>query len=253
MAKDAGVTFINVNVSHVLDKVWRRTARVASRRDGLGRPRTTQYVGESEKRVNALFSLAHKVAPSILFLDEIDCFFCESAAHPPSLRLPCVTMFFALCAAMRDSSHPHHQSVMAMFLTLWDGLMTDPNERVIVLAATNRPNELDPAGARVGSSNSCARAGLTARCRPRPVAFAQCCGDCRVSLSSPRPTRCVQAACCRAQVRPAHAVRQSSRAAILKTILRSENLDPGSDSLRCAAPLYRFALTRARARTRGRR
>lgn len=57
-AQSSGVTFINVNFSTLLDK----------------------WVGESEKMVTALFTVAHKLAPSIIFLDEIDLFLSRRSA-----------------------------------------------------------------------------------------------------------------------------------------------------------------------------
>lgn len=33
----------------------------------------------------------------------------------------------------------------AQFMMLWDGLSTDPENTVIVMGATNRPRDLDPA------------------------------------------------------------------------------------------------------------
>ncbi|GAA99106.1 hypothetical protein E5Q_05794 [Mixia osmundae IAM 14324] len=100
LAKESGATFINIKVSTLLDK----------------------WLGESNKLVAALFSLAHKVQPSIIFIDEIDSFLRER------------------------SRNDHEQSGMmkAEFMSSWDGLTTG-KERIIVLGATNRPNDIDAA------------------------------------------------------------------------------------------------------------
>lgn len=79
------------------------------------------WYGESNKMANAIFSLANKLQPCIIFIDEIDSFLRER------------------------SSTDHEVSAMlkAEFMTLWDGLSA--NGRVMVMGATNRPSDIDPA------------------------------------------------------------------------------------------------------------
>ncbi|KAK1392294.1 ATPase family AAA domain-containing protein 1-A [Heracleum sosnowskyi] len=72
-------------------------------------------------QVAAVFSLAHKLQPAIIFIDEVDSFL------------------------SKRSSRDHEVSVRMKteFMVLWDGFTTDQNARVMVLAGTNRPSELD--------------------------------------------------------------------------------------------------------------
>ncbi|XP_059475714.1 outer mitochondrial transmembrane helix translocase [Neocloeon triangulifer] len=84
---------------------------------------TDKWYGESQKLAAAVFSLAIELQPCIIFIDEIDSF----------LRV--------------RSSQDHEATAMmkAQFMSLWDGLITDPNCVVIVMGATNRPRDLDQA------------------------------------------------------------------------------------------------------------
>ena len=82
--------------------------------------------GESEKNVRKVFDEASKNAPSIIFLDEIDAM-----------------------APKRDSAYNETEKrVVTQLLTLMDGLKS--RGRVVVMAATNRPDSLDPALRRPG-------------------------------------------------------------------------------------------------------
>lgn len=85
---------------------------------------TSMWYGESEKYVRALFGLATKIAPTIIFVDEVDSIL-----------------------GRRGDSHEHESSrkVKNEFMSCWDGLRTSQTERVVVLAATNRPMDLDDA------------------------------------------------------------------------------------------------------------
>jgi SpoVK/Ycf46/Vps4 family AAA+-type ATPase len=80
-----------------------------------------KYVGEGEKNVAAIFSLARKLSPCIVFLDEADA-------------------VFASRDAMRERTS--HRDILNQFLKEWDGLN---DLSVFVMVATNRPFDLDDA------------------------------------------------------------------------------------------------------------
>ncbi|ORX37299.1 putative ATPase of the AAA family [Kockovaella imperatae] len=101
LAKESGATFINLPLSSL----------------------TNKWFGESNKLVAGLFSLARKVQPCIIFIDEIDSLFRERSA----------------------GDHEVTSMMKAEFMTMWDGLTTDKETRILVLGATNRPNDIDPA------------------------------------------------------------------------------------------------------------
>jgi len=86
---------------------------------------TSRFLGESEKLVSHLFSLAEQMAPSTIFFDEIDSI-----------------------ASQRGSSHEHETSrkMKAELLTKLEGIdsSTETNS-IFVLAATNFPWDLDEA------------------------------------------------------------------------------------------------------------
>jgi ATP-dependent 26S proteasome regulatory subunit len=82
----------------------------------------SKFVGESKKMVAASFALAEKLAPSILFVDEMDTFLRANSAENAYL-----------------------DQIRSEFLTLWDGVGTQSKSKVIVLGATNRPEDIDMA------------------------------------------------------------------------------------------------------------
>ncbi|RWR93171.1 AAA+ ATPase domain-containing protein [Cinnamomum micranthum f. kanehirae] len=102
IAREAGASFINVSMSTI----------------------TSKWFGEDEKNVRALFSLAAKVSPTIVFVDEVDSM---------------------LGQRTRVGEHEAMRKIKNEFMTHWDGLMTRPDQRILVLAATNRPFDLDEA------------------------------------------------------------------------------------------------------------
>ncbi|XP_043581806.1 spastin isoform X2 [Bombus pyrosoma] len=87
---------------------------------------TSKYVGEGEKLVRALFAIARELQPSVIFVDEVD----------------------SLLSERRDNEHEASRRLKTEFLVEFDGLPCNPEERVLVMAATNRPQELDEAALR---------------------------------------------------------------------------------------------------------
>jgi len=87
------------------------------------------FVGVGASRVRDLFHKAKKAAPAIIFIDEIDAVGRQRGAG-------------------LGGSHDEREQTLNQILTEMDGFETDTN--VIVIAATNRPDVLDPALLRPG-------------------------------------------------------------------------------------------------------
>lgn len=95
------------------------------------------YVGESERAVRQCFQRARNSAPCVIFFDELD----------------------ALCPRRSDSADGGSASrVVNQLLTEMDGL--EPRKQVFVLAATNRPDIIDPAMLRPGRLDEVLYVGL---------------------------------------------------------------------------------------------
>ena len=105
IAKESGAAFINFKLSTAMDK----------------------WFGESQKLIRATFTLARKLAPCVLFIDEID----------------------SLLRQRGDTDHWAVSNMKAEFLSMWDGLTSGDGETfsygVIVVGATNRPWDIDEA------------------------------------------------------------------------------------------------------------
>eukprot|EP01062_Namystynia_karyoxenos_P027122 TRINITY_DN20910_c0_g1_i1.p1 TRINITY_DN20910_c0_g1~~TRINITY_DN20910_c0_g1_i1.p1 ORF type:complete len:393 (+),score=136.04 TRINITY_DN20910_c0_g1_i1:92-1270(+) len=83
-----------------------------------------KWLGQSEQAVAAIFSLARKLQPSVIFVDELD-----------SL----------LSRRSHDDQHAY-ANAKTIFLRHWDGFATSESQhRVVVVGATNRPAALDSA------------------------------------------------------------------------------------------------------------
>ena len=85
-----------------------------------------KYVGESEKAVRQLFKRATQSAPCVIFFDELD----------------------SLCPKRGSDNNTSSERVVNQLLTEMDGL--EERVGVFVIAATNRPDIIDPAMLRPG-------------------------------------------------------------------------------------------------------
>lgn len=101
LAAESGARFINVPLALLFDK----------------------WVGETEKYLEALFTLARKIQPTIIFIDEID----------------------SLTKRRSEMDSSWNSTMKSQFLSLWDGLMTDKTCKIVLLGATNRSQDIDEA------------------------------------------------------------------------------------------------------------
>ncbi|OCT44217.1 mitochondrial AAA ATPase [Cladophialophora carrionii] len=101
VAKESGATMLEVSAADLND----------------------MYVGESEKNVRALFSLARKLSPCVVFLDEADAMFRARSNQGPRVS---------------------HREQLNQFLKEWDGMSND-SASAFIMVATNRPHDLDDA------------------------------------------------------------------------------------------------------------
>ncbi|KAH8152878.1 uncharacterized protein LAJ45_03104 [Morchella importuna] len=98
VAKESGATVLEVSGSEIFD----------------------MYVGEGEKNVKAIFSLAKKLSPCVVFIDEADAVFGSRHSH---------------------STRTAHREIINQFLKEWADLTTT----AFIMVATNRPFDLDDA------------------------------------------------------------------------------------------------------------
>jgi SpoVK/Ycf46/Vps4 family AAA+-type ATPase len=101
VAKESGATMLEVSAADLND----------------------MYVGEGEKNIKALFSLARKLSPCVVFLDEADAMFRARSNQGPRVS---------------------HREQLNQFLKEWDGMNNDSGS-AFIMVATNRPMDLDEA------------------------------------------------------------------------------------------------------------
>ncbi|EYU17673.1 hypothetical protein MIMGU_mgv1a000943mg [Erythranthe guttata] len=102
LATEAGANFMNISTGCI----------------------TSRWYGEDEKFVRGLFSYAAKLAPVVIFVDEVD---------------------DLLGARGGNSEHESTRRFRNEFMLRWDGLKSTDSQRILVLGATNRPFDLDDA------------------------------------------------------------------------------------------------------------
>ncbi|KAL6522963.1 hypothetical protein OROHE_016469 [Orobanche hederae] len=103
-ANDAGVSLFSVNGPEIV----------------------SQFHGESEKALDAVFDSASSAAPAVVFIDELD----------------------AIAPSRKEVGEELSERIVATLLTLMDGI--NRTEGVLVIAATNRPDSIEPALRRPG-------------------------------------------------------------------------------------------------------
>nr|XP_033786388.1 fidgetin-like protein 1 isoform X2 [Geotrypetes seraphini]XP_033786389.1 fidgetin-like protein 1 isoform X2 [Geotrypetes seraphini]XP_033786390.1 fidgetin-like protein 1 isoform X2 [Geotrypetes seraphini] len=87
---------------------------------------TSKWVGEGEKMVRALFAVARCHQPAVIFIDEID----------------------SLLSQRAEGEHESSRRIKTEFLVQLDGATTTSEDRILVVGATNRPQEIDEAARR---------------------------------------------------------------------------------------------------------
>ncbi|ELU35948.1 ATPase [Rhizoctonia solani AG-1 IA] len=106
IAKESGARMLSVKPSDILERV------------------STAFPGEEEKKVQALFKLARRLKPCVIFIDEVD------------------ALFGARMSARNDNSSRWRTDMLTQFTQEMDGMLSSD---VIVIGATNRPFDLDDA------------------------------------------------------------------------------------------------------------
>jgi SpoVK/Ycf46/Vps4 family AAA+-type ATPase len=101
LARECGACFINLKASTVLSK----------------------WYGDTNKLIAAVWTLAYKIQPTILFIDEVD----------------------SLLGTRQSQEHEATTAMKTEFMQLWEGFETMPHNNVVVLGATNKRDALDEA------------------------------------------------------------------------------------------------------------
>eukprot|EP01060_Flectonema_neradi_P038357 TRINITY_DN800_c0_g1_i2.p1 TRINITY_DN800_c0_g1~~TRINITY_DN800_c0_g1_i2.p1 ORF type:complete len:390 (+),score=58.35 TRINITY_DN800_c0_g1_i2:62-1231(+) len=101
IAKSCGANFLEVKVENLFGK----------------------WLGESEQTVSAIFTLARKIQPCVIFVDELD----------------------SLLSTRTGMDAHAYANAKTIFLRQWDGFATSEDTKIVVIGATNCPEVLDPA------------------------------------------------------------------------------------------------------------
>ncbi|KAE8748107.1 hypothetical protein FOCC_FOCC005109 [Frankliniella occidentalis] len=84
---------------------------------------TSKWVGDGEKAVQALFAVARAMQPSIIFIDEVD----------------------SMLSKRTEKENESSKKMKSEFLVQMDGAASQEADNVLVIGATNRPDDLDEA------------------------------------------------------------------------------------------------------------
>lgn len=87
---------------------------------------TSKWMGEGEKLMRTLFALAAERSPSVIFIDEID----------------------SIMGTRGGNEHEASRRLKTEFLVQFDGVNSSQDKKILVLAATNRPQDIDEAALR---------------------------------------------------------------------------------------------------------
>mmetsp|Transcript_2185 Transcript_2185/g.3592 ORF Transcript_2185/g.3592 Transcript_2185/m.3592 type:complete len:435 (-) Transcript_2185:462-1766(-) len=134
LAKHSGCFFLNITASSIMSK----------------------WLGDSNRLARAIFTLAEKLQPCIIFIDEVDAMLGKRGGQ---------------------SEHEAGLQMKTEFMQLWDGIESSKGLRVVVMGATNRPAMVDEAVLRrfsiqheVGLPNETQRAAILSSYLKRHVA-----------------------------------------------------------------------------------
>ncbi|XP_057738710.1 calmodulin-interacting protein 111 isoform X2 [Arachis stenosperma] len=112
----------------------------------------TQYFGESEQALHEVFDSAIQAAPAVVFIDELD----------------------AIAPARKDGGEELSQRMVATLLNLMDGISR--TEGLLVIAATNRPDHIEPALRRPGRFDKEIEIGVPSPKQRLDILFTLLCG-----------------------------------------------------------------------------
>jgi cell division protease FtsH len=106
------------------------------------------YAGLGSRRIRSLFAAARKAAPAVIYIDEIDAIGGKRTGH---------------------AANGEREQTLDQLLAEIDGFRTDPAKPVVVLASTNRIDDLDPALVRSGRFDRKIAVGLPDRHARREI------------------------------------------------------------------------------------